>query len=466
MSRSKKTQSPSSRRHLSRRTFLRGAVGGTAVALALPTLDAMLTPNGAHADGSDRGPFFGVFFWANGLPWHSVHGGEQAGNPDVWTPASTGAGFAATPLLAPLMRHQVSVATGLQPHTDTPATPGGQGDGHMRGFMNSLTGDRIRSEGFDHPSHTLTALRPSIDQYVAQHPSFYSEEPRFRSIVAGASTARFHDYGHWNAISYNGPDALNQPYLDPNTLHTALFDVPASAVEAGRRGRLLDAVLGDARDLRAKVGASDKLRIDAHLEHLYTIQGRLGQGGALCEEPGRPGNLVGLGRGSALAKTEIMGELLALAVRCDITRSFSFMLTSPASTHVYDQLGVPDGLHKTVHDGHWSRMRDVTLHQMECFAAFLDNFNTDDGMGGTLLDRGVVYGCSEYGEGYKHSVKEMPVVFAGGGCGRLARGVHTRNAGGNIVDAHMTTLQALGLPDTEFGWNGGRTTDSISGFVL
>jgi hypothetical protein len=40
----------------------------------------------------------------------------------------------------------------------------------MRGFMVSLTGDRPQPETFDHSSHTLTALRPTLDQYVARHP--------------------------------------------------------------------------------------------------------------------------------------------------------------------------------------------------------------------------------------------------------------------------------------------------------
>ena len=72
---------------LSRRTVLRGAVGGAVVSLALPPLEAMLGSRGAHADGTLPGPIFGLFFWANGMPWHAGHGGEQAGYADLWTPA-------------------------------------------------------------------------------------------------------------------------------------------------------------------------------------------------------------------------------------------------------------------------------------------------------------------------------------------------------------------------------------------
>ena len=84
---------------LSRRDFLRGTlVGAGAVTLALPPLEAMLDSRGAFADGMPEEPIFGLFFWANGLPWNAKHGSEQAmaGYPDLWTPAQTGPGYGRT----------------------------------------------------------------------------------------------------------------------------------------------------------------------------------------------------------------------------------------------------------------------------------------------------------------------------------------------------------------------------------
>ena len=65
-----------------------------------------------------------------------------------------------------------------------------------------------------------------------------------------------------------------------------------------------------------------------------------------------------------MERTQIMAELLAVALRCNLTRVFTFMLTSPATTHVFSDLGVPDGMHKTCHDGHWERVRAITESQM------------------------------------------------------------------------------------------------------
>lgn len=445
---------------LSRRTFLRGSLAGLGLGLALPPLEAMLNSKGAYADGQGNKPFFLLFFWGGGLPWNDKHGTPQMGHPDLWTPAQVGQGYAPTELLAPLAAHNVNVLTGLAPATQVPPTPAGQGDGHMRGFMVSMTGDRPRPEGFDHPSHTLTALRPTLDQLVAKHDSYYTNTPVYRSLQVGVSTSRFHDYGHWNAISYNGPDSANEPVMQPTQIFDQLFslDPPETDDDAIDRSRALDAVLGDARSLKNQLGATDRDRVDAHLEHVSEIQRRLTLAEATCGPTQRPSN-----GGSLLTRTQTMAELVAMAINCGQTKVASFMLTSPASTHLFNNVGAQNEMHKTVHDGEWETIRNITRHQMECFAALLDVFaGMDTPTGGKLIDDGLIYGTSEYGEGYQHNVSELPVIMAGGACGALESGHHVRQAGGNISRAQLTALQALGLPFSSFGFNGGETNSPFS----
>lgn len=446
-------------RPISRRAMLRGTLGSLAVSVALPPLEAMMG-RGAHAQVAE--PFFGLFFWANGTPWHAGHGGEQGrpGHPDLWTPADVGAGYQPSELLAPLARHRVSVMTGLEPHTEIPPMPPGQGDGHMRGFMVTMTGDRIRPEGFDHPSHSLTALRPTLDQLVARHPDWYGRAPMFRSLEAGASLARFHDYGHWNAISFNGPDSMNPATIAPILLFNRLFVANATRREAERKQVVLDAVLDDARRLRAKLGARDRRRLEAHLDHVRSLQARAQAVVPQCETPDAPA--IG---GSLIEQTAIMADLLAVAVECGLTRVFSMMLTSPASTHIFRNLGVPDGMHKTCHDGHWERVRAITAHQMEALAVFLDAFQRPGPDGTTLLDRGLIYGTSEYGEGWHHSVKELPVIIAGRAGGAFVDQTHVRVPGGNLCRAQLTALRAIGLGVDRFGWNGAETDAVLPGLL-
>jgi hypothetical protein len=448
---------------LSRRTMLRGALGGAAVALALPTLEAMLSPRSAEA--AVLPPIFGLFYWANGMPWHKGHGPEQeaAGYPDLWTPPTTGQGYTPSELLTPLAPYAPSVVTGLTPKTAVPSDPPGQEDGHMRGFMVAMTGDRIRPEGFDHPSHTLTALRPSLDQYVAKHPDFYGKEkPFYNSLVLGVSGARFHDYGHWNAISYNGPDSLNLPVMDPLQLYGMLFSVPTNVDLVKRRAALLDAVKEDAKDLQKRLGAADRARIDAHLTHLSEIQHRLELTGIACQAPAVP-----VINEDILAKTDIMADLLAHALACGLSRVFSFMLTSPATTQVFGNLGAVNDMHSTCHAGEWELVRKITTYQMQAFATLLGKLQaTTDPTGTSLLDRALVFATSEYGEGWKHSVSEMGCLMAGKCNGAIRPNVHVREPDGNFSKAHVTMLRALGLPTPSFGFNGGETSEQFSDILV
>ena len=76
MSKKKTNKKPMARRpvglpRLSRRTMLRGLLGGSAVAIGLPMLDIFCDENGtALAEGGAFPRRFGVWYWGNGnLPW-------------------------------------------------------------------------------------------------------------------------------------------------------------------------------------------------------------------------------------------------------------------------------------------------------------------------------------------------------------------------------------------------------------
>ena len=67
---------------LTRRTFLRGMLGGASISLGLPALEAFLNTSGtAWAVGAPLPQRFGTWFWGCGL------------NPARWNPATTGASF-------------------------------------------------------------------------------------------------------------------------------------------------------------------------------------------------------------------------------------------------------------------------------------------------------------------------------------------------------------------------------------
>ncbi|HEV8246722.1 MAG TPA: DUF1552 domain-containing protein, partial [Polyangiaceae bacterium] len=288
---------------ISRRTMLRGVLGGSAFYLGLPLLEQMLNNHGtALAQGVALPKRYGLFFWGEGLPLNLRHNvtpdgeanqnfGFQSTDADYWTPTTTGTDWALTELLTPLANHKanINVVTGLKVKTDIPADPPGQEDGHMRGVSCALSADRPMSDGFDHSVGRFKLNRPTLDQFIATHPQFYTDgAPSFRSLELGMGEAFLNTTGTWICASHSGPDLLNLPIRDPKKLFDFVFAVPPDTSELGRRVSVLDVVANDARRLMARLGARDKQRLDEHLTHLNDIEHRLQNGTGVCAVPAEP----------------------------------------------------------------------------------------------------------------------------------------------------------------------------------
>lgn len=453
-------------RPLSRRTMLRGSVAGLIATVGLPPLEAMLNTHGeAFADGTTAPKRYGLFFWGNGYGWIG------RGRPDHWTPTGSSTMWTPSAQLAPLASHvgNVSVITGLEPKTSIPDSPGGQGDGHMRGVANALSADRPRPAGFYHPDHIFALSRPTLDQVIARHPSFINGTPtRFRSIEMSVSNNRFHDYGTWTCVSYNGEESQNLPIRSVDQLFELLFGVPVmGSRESGDRASVLDAVSADARALRARLGVGDRVRLDAHLEHIAEIQRNLRASAPICTAPSRPtrgGGFDGSPGDEPLQdKAVAMARLIAVAMQCDLTRVFSLMFTGPGSQTVFRAVGAPTGLHQLCHENNWDQARAAAIYTMQTLSRVLDVFaSTMDVGGGSLLDNLCMLATSEFSAGDQHEVGEFPVLLCGKGGGSLRGGVHYRQPSGNLARVHLTILRALGLPYDQYGFNGAETREPIA----
>lgn len=463
------------KRGMDRRTVLRGALGGLGLSVGLPILEAMLNDNAtAFAQGQPLPKRFGVFFWANGTPWNGKHDPANT-EADLWTPPSEGA-LTLSPLLQAFagLESKLTVVTGLEPKSELGFANGdpsrgidpGQGDGHMRGVVHALTGDRPRPEGFVQPDHVFTVLRPTIDQLYGDAPEIQGETPpRFRSVVTCVSPARFHrvpDFGTWESISLRGPDQLVPPIPSARDLFMTLFsdappDDPVARAATLERIDVLSAVKSDLDAVKRRLGAADRARLDEHVTHIEEIERRLKSAQPVCTAPGVPGAV-----GDLAGEAEAQARLIAHAMTCDLTRVFSMMLTSPGGQHVFSQLGLGGGSHQLAHDGAHEALRRITEYHMQCFRRVLDVFaTTPDVGGGSLLDSMAILGTSEYAEGKAHNVREFPVILAGGLRGRLRTGQHLRYPSGNLARVHLTLHQAYGLPVTSWGWHGAQTSEPL-----
>ena len=129
------------KRHLRRRTFLRG-IGAT---LALPLLDAMVPALTAQSLTAAR-PIrrLGFIYMPNGVA-------RNFAGINYWTPLGEGASFEFSPILKPLepFRERMVVISGLAQHQADAHDDGANGD-HTRGTSSWLTGVHPkRTEGAD-----------------------------------------------------------------------------------------------------------------------------------------------------------------------------------------------------------------------------------------------------------------------------------------------------------------------------
>src|SRR5438105_3337012 len=97
------------KKHLSRRTLLRGA----GVSVGLPLLDAMIPAATAVAKTAAAPKLRAGFFYIphGAIMWNTAHGKAM----DRWTPSGAGADFKLSPILEPLEKHKHAVTSFSNP---------------------------------------------------------------------------------------------------------------------------------------------------------------------------------------------------------------------------------------------------------------------------------------------------------------------------------------------------------------
>lgn len=432
---------------LDRRTFLRGMLRGGAVAVGLPALEIMLDGHGrALASGLPLPDRFGVWFWGNGV------------RPEHWVPATTGAGWVPSAELASLadLVPWVSVVSGCEVKTATHP--------HHSGMTGILTGQHYHQLGTTRDTIVSTFARQSVDQDAADH--FEGLTP-FRSLEVGITTFRGTDEGStFQHLSHNGPNNPNPSEYSPFALYQRLFAVPVDPQLDLARLSVLDAVTGQASRLQTKLGARDRERLDQHLESIRTLELRIAAGGNACEPGAAPSDVPDVGGLEQIReKNEVMSGLMALALACDLTRSFSVQFSTCGSGVIFWEVGASDGLHLLCHTEPSPQpvVHAATTVTMEQLAHFLRTLRDTPEGSGNLLERCAILCTSELSDGQIHSNRDFPILVAGHGNGRLVGGVHYRSTNHrNASDAVLTALRGAGVPATSWGVDAGWTDRTIA----
>jgi hypothetical protein len=453
-----------SRFTIGRRTMLRGIVGGTSVALALPVLEAMLDNHGeALAGGTSLARRMITWFWGNGVALNDPNDGNSGLR---WTPAGQGAGYELTPQLQPFVnvRDHVSIMSGFRVGA---ANPGRRG--HHDGCV-AFAGHpfiELPPNGANYASKFGGA---TIDQVAA---AAVGGETFLPSIQVAVSKRIIGGEGPTlQFLSHQGPDQPLTQIFDPREVWNALFgsfSVPDDPTKPHRIASL-DAVTADVERLKAKVGTADRMRLDAHLASVEQIRSQIDSLAPLCEIPPMidQSNDDIEGQEQLEAVNRAMSDLIVMAFKCDVTRVASVQFTGSVGYTVFNTVGATSGHHDLTHDGGMNDMVDATtIFTMQQLAYLLEALQAEPDVGGTLLDNTVLFATSDASSGLTHSTDDMPIVVAGRGGGALTHpGIHYRSPSGeNTSDILLAILKSVVPEATEVGSGNGYSNTPLAALL-
>lgn len=449
------------RHGIHRRSVLRGL----GAALALPWLEAMGAGVGsawADAPGPGGPPRRLVFlFVPNG-----VH------MPD-WTPQQTGADFRLPWILEPLAPHRSSllVLSGLA-QDQARAHGDGPGD-HARSVAVFLTGA--------HPVKTPGAnirVGVSVDQVAAR---VLGAQTRFASLELGVErSARSgscdsgYSCAYSSNVSWRTPTTPMAKEIDPRLVFERLFRDGRPGEGSEQRTRrlalrrsILDVVGEDAAALRARLGGTDRAKLEEYLEGVREIERRIETIERQRAAGLEPTAEFQVPRGYADERTthvRLLLDLIVLALRTDSTRVATFMFGNGGSELSHPFLGVPEGHHSLSHHGNdpakQERLRRINRYHVEQLAYLLERLAQVREGEGSLLDQTMVLHGSGIRDGNRHDHDDLPILLAGGGGGTLAGGRHLRAAhGAPLNNLFLSLLDRVGAPTESLGDSTGRLPD-------
>lgn len=422
-----------------RRTFLRGSLGalGTAT-IGLPLLPSLHEARAGTASGPKR---LAILYTPDGFH----HTRADPHREDRWTPAQTGPEFELGPLLDPLTHHRddLIVVSGL----DQTVHP----DAAHDAVNCLLTGVPVVLAGL------LGKIGggPSFEQAIAQH---IGDATRFASLELGASTRA----SQYPRLSFRGVAEAVPTDDDPRSVFDRVFaDFAAGKDGEGltpgqhlraRRLSVLDAVGEEIVAVRRRVGAEDRVRLDAHLDKIREIEATLADPHGLdtsagCRIPDAP---VDAARTPEVMRLQT--ELLAMSLVCDLTRVGTLVLGGGQCDLVYDWLGHTRSHHEITHDPRGSPEDETSRWHASLLADLLDLLAAAPEGDARVLDNTVVMWCTDVAGGFTHSQRDHAVVLAGSCGGSLSTGQHVRYAEGRPYnDLLVTLMRAMDVNVPTFG---------------
>lgn len=436
------------KKHLPRRTFLRGA----GISLALPLLDSMIPALTAQVKTAANAPRrLGFVYVPHGMIM------EQ------FTPAKEGSAFELTPILRPLepFRDRLTIVSGLEHRS---ADYGGV---HSLSPPTWLSGVRPAAKEGDIRAGT------TIDQIAAAHIGQGTQFPSLElatedhSGLIGACDGGY-SCTYINTISWRTPTSPLPMEINPRVVFERLFGdggTPAQREARMQQDRsILDAVAQQAKRLGAELPAADRVTMSSYLDNLREIERRIQvaekQTELQTDIPAAPAGVPD----SFEEHIKLMFDLQAVAFQADLTRVCTFMLARELSQRTYPQVNCNDPHHSLSHHQNnpvkIAALTRLQTYHMEMFAHYLDRLRSTPDGDGTLLDHTMILYGANMSNSNLHNHFPLPALLAGGAGGRLAGNRHLKYADHTPMTNLLTSmLGKLDVPVEHLGDSTGALAD-------
>jgi hypothetical protein len=429
------------KKHLSRRTFIRGA----GVTLALPFLESMVpaqTPV-ARTAASPKSRFGAIY-----IPHGSVIG--------KWKPGTAGSNFEMTEILKPLepYRDQLTIVSNLA-HPSAYGGDGSAGVHHARSSAVYLSG--VHPESGAQASLGITA-----DQVIAQRLGQDTPLPSLELCIepAGLNCGAGLTCAYRNTISWQSSMSPLPMENNPQVVFERLFGDGSSEEKRRARRRqsqsLLDSVLKQVQSLEKELPPPDRSRLDQYMTDVREIERRIQRASAQITSdlkvPQMPVNIPD----NFEDHTKLMFDLQVLAWQADITRVTTFMMAQELSGAVYPASGIREAFHNLSHHSHvranMDKLAVLNTYHVTTLRYLIDKLKATPDGDGTLLDHSLVLYGSGMGNSNQHDHEDLPIILIGGASGRLKGGRHLvfppKTTMSNLL---LAMLDKFGIPLEKFG---------------
>ena len=438
-----------SKRHIPRRTFLRGM----GAAVALPLLESMV-PAGTALAQTAANPKTRVGFIF--IP----HGASMP----YWTPKTEGTGFEMTPILSPLtpFRDRLTIVSGTA-HRMADAQPGEKGADHAHPAAVFLSGA--------HPKRTTgqdVRCGTTVDQVMAkqigQDTPLPSLELGIEDVGATGTCGSGYSCVYSNTISWQTPFKPLPMEIKPRIVFERLFGDGSNADERLARKQknrsLLDSIMHDVARLKVNIGPSDRTRLDQYLDDIRELERRLQMSEKhTAVELTETTTAIGVPE-SFEEHVDLMYDLMTLAFKSEITRISTLMLGRELTVRSFRESGFNGGWHGTSHHGNnpermqsWAR---INAYHVQVFTRLLEKLQSTPDGDGTLLDHSMILYGSALSNGNAHDHHPLPVVLVGGGSGKIKGGRHIASNHAPMSNLLLTMLDRVGINLETFGDSTGR----------